>query len=388
MHQKKSDSSFSARLSQTLAKCDAGSGTGSEGGLFRVGLLAHARDLLIELGADPDKTAQDAGLDPLNLSNPDHTITFVALGNYLEKCVENTGCPNFGVLLGGRGSLEALGPMGWFMRQAPSLGDALEDLAVNQVRYARGATVFFHRYERQARLGYLVYQRGLPAREQICMAASLAGVRILQELAPACRYEVHLAKTPPPTAEEKRQYEQWFGAKVHFNAECYFLTIPVEELERPIAGADPAERERSLQLVREYWLTSPPDFCHLVFRTLLSEVLMGQTSLSQIASQLAMHPRTLERRLEDDGTSFLMLREAARFEIARQLLVGTRMKLSGISLALGYAEPAVFSRTFRKWSGVPPKKYRSDYCELPPLGGADGSSGKTGLAEDRLVENE
>ncbi len=377
MYQKKSDFSFSERLSHTLAQCDAQSGTGSEGGLFRVGLLTFARDLLVEHGADPDKTAEAAGLDPLYLTDPNHTITFVALGKYLEKCVECSECPNFGYLLGSKASLDALGLMGWFMKQAPTLGAALEDLAVNQVRYARGATVFFHRHESQARLGYFVYQQGMRAREQICTAAAAVGVRILKELAPDCRYEVHLAKTPPPTTAEKREYEQLFGARVHFNAECYLLTIPVEDLERPIAGAEPSERERLLPLIREYWLSSPPDFCHLVFRTLLSEVLIGKTSLPQIASQLSLHPRTLERRLEDDGTSFLMLREAARFEIARQLLVGTQMKLAGISLALGYAEPAVFSRAFRKWSGVTPKKYRAEHSDLASRGRAEAPSNET-----------
>ncbi|CAJ0890422.1 hypothetical protein AMST5_04049 [freshwater sediment metagenome] len=384
MYQNKSESPFSERLKDTLALCDARSGTGSEGGLFRVGPLVLAQEILLQHGADPAKTAEAAGLDPVILSDPDNTIPFIVLGRYLEQCVADSRCPNFGYLLGNRVSLETLGLMGWFMKQSPSLGEALEDIAVNQVRYARGATVFFHRYEREARWGYFVYQLGMRAREQICMAAAAVGVRLLKELAPACRYEVHLARAPPPTAEEKRQIEEWFDAKVHFDAECYLLTIPIEELDRPIAGADPAERERLLQLIRDYWLSAPPDFCHLVFRTLVSEVLTGRTSLSQIANQLGMHPRTLGRRLEDCRTSFLMLREAARFEIARQLLVGTRMKLAAISTALGYAEPAVFSRTFRKWSGIAPKKYRSDHSELPPPDGPSSLSCHRVPADDFL----
>jgi AraC-like DNA-binding protein len=363
MDQKTPAASFPDKLRHALALCDAQSGAGSEGGLFRIGVLSTAPEILTGLGADPVRVARDAGLDPGIFLDPDNTISFIELGRYLEKCVEHANCRHFGYLLGSKGSLEALGLMGRYMRQAPSLGAALEDISVHQVRYARGATVFFRKYEKEAHWGYFVYQQGMRAGDQLCTAATAAGIRILMELAPSCRYEVHLAQPPPPTIEEKARYEAGFGAKARFNAECHFLTIPVEELERPIAGAEPAERERLDQLIREYWLIAPPSFCHLVLRTLVSEVLIGQTSLPQIASQLAMHPRTLERRLEDEGTSFLILREAARYEIARQLLVGTRMKLAGISEAIGYAEPAVFSRTFRKWSGSAPKAFRVAHSE-------------------------
>jgi hypothetical protein len=65
MYQKKSESPFFERLKDTLAQCDVHSGTGSEGGMFRVGPLVLAQELLRQHGADPAKTAKAAGLDPV-----------------------------------------------------------------------------------------------------------------------------------------------------------------------------------------------------------------------------------------------------------------------------------------------------------------------------------
>ncbi|QGM44912.1 AraC family transcriptional regulator [Methylocystis heyeri] len=350
---------FLDKLNRTLALCDAHSGTGAEGGLHRVGVACFAPQVLTDLGVDPSRTAKAAGLDPDILSNPENLISFVELGRYMEKCVEHSNCSYFGLLVGERGSLAALGLMGQFMRHAPSLGDALQDLATHHMRYIRGATVFLYRTRSDARWGYAVYQRGAPGREQICAAAIAVATRIAKELNPSCEFEVLLSQAPPQTAMQRAQYECRFGARVHFNSECSALAISREELAWPIDGSDPSERERLSLLIEDYWLKTPPNLCHLVFRTLVSMVPNSDLSLSRVSRCLSMHPRTLERRLEEAGTSFLILREAARYEMARQLLIGTHLRLVDISAAIGYADPAVFSRSFRRWTGVSPKKFRS-----------------------------
>ena len=303
---------FLDKLNHALALCDAHSGTGAEGGLHRVGVAWFAPQVLVELGVDPNRTAKAAGLDPDILSNPENSISFIQLGRYMEACVEHSGCSYFGLLVGERGSLATLGLMGQFMRHAPSLGDALQDLATHQMRYIRGATVFLHRTGRDVRWGYAVHQRGALGRDQICAAAITVATRIVKELAASCEFEILLAQSPPQTAKERAQFERLYGAKVRFNAECSALAINGEELARPIDGSDPSERRRLSLLIEDYWLKSPPNLCHLVFRTLVSMVLSSDLSLSHVSQRLSMHPRTLERRLEEEGTSFLILRDAAR----------------------------------------------------------------------------
>ncbi|MBK7463418.1 MAG: helix-turn-helix domain-containing protein [Betaproteobacteria bacterium] len=62
-----------------------------------------------------------------------------------------------------------------------------------------------------------------------------------------------------------------------------------------------------------------------------------------------MHPRTLNRRLKDAGTSFRELHGVACHEMARQLLRDTRRNFSSIANLLGYSEESAFSRAFSKW---------------------------------------
>ncbi|PPE74608.1 AraC family transcriptional regulator [Solimonas fluminis] len=93
-------------------------------------------------------------------------------------------------------------------------------------------------------------------------------------------------------------------------------------------------------------------------RRLLLGPLGFVASLEDVAQQLAMAPRSLRRRLEEEGSSFRDLMEAERKQAAVQLLEGTEMKIDEMALQLGYGDTASFTRAFRRWFGKAPGEYR------------------------------
>ncbi|OKO78986.1 hypothetical protein AC628_12285 [Bradyrhizobium sp. NAS96.2] len=89
-----------------------------------------------------------------------------------------------------------------------------------------------------------------------------------------------------------------------------------------------------------------------------ARVVFPDISLEAVANEMSMQPRTLNRRLQAEGKSFRELVNEARFAVARQLLAGTRMDITDIALALGYADPSGFTHAFQRWSGVAPSEWR------------------------------
>lgn len=81
-------------------------------------------------------------------------------------------------------------------------------------------------------------------------------------------------------------------------------------------------------------------------------------SIEDVAQHIAMAPRSLRRKLEEEGSSFRDIVEAERRHLAVQLLQGTQMKLEEIALQLGYGDTASFTRAFRRWFGQAPGEYR------------------------------
>ena len=77
-----------------------------------------------------------------------------------------------------------------------------------------------------------------------------------------------------------------------------------------------------------------------------------------MARRLAMHPRTLNRCLQAEGTSFRKLLNEVRFEVAGQLLLGTRMGVTEIADSLGYADTSAFTHAFSRMAGAPPHTWR------------------------------
>ena len=81
--------------------------------------------------------------------------------------------------------------------------------------------------------------------------------------------------------------------------------------------------------------------------------------LRSVAKVMRMSPRSLQRLLMDQGTSFSQLLERARRQRAVQLLVREDLNMSEIARKLGYSDPSNFGRAVRKWTGHSPKQWRA-----------------------------
>ena len=81
-------------------------------------------------------------------------------------------------------------------------------------------------------------------------------------------------------------------------------------------------------------------------------------SLQSVAKAVSMSPRSIQRRLMEQGTSFSQVLERSRRQRAIQLLVKEDLNISEIARMLGYSDPSNFGRAVRKWTGQSPKQWR------------------------------
>jgi AraC-like DNA-binding protein len=162
---------------------------------------------------------------------------------------------------------------------------------------------------------------------------------------------------PPPL--HVADYELVFAPRYTFDAPRLEARFPVEWLALPVRRDEAAlqaflvgapasittlyRRDRALALrVREHLRAALPE--HL--------------ALPALAERLFLSPRTLHRRLEDEGTSFRAIKDGLRRELAIEWLTKTQRPLGRIGSELGFADAAAFYRAFAAWTGSGPREYR------------------------------
>ena len=79
---------------------------------------------------------------------------------------------------------------------------------------------------------------------------------------------------------------------------------------------------------------------------------------AQAAAALGLSERTLARRMQALGLSYTAVLDAARHQAALHALAQADRPLGEISQSLGFAEPSVFNRAFRRWTGCTPGQWR------------------------------
>jgi len=325
----------------------------------RVGALGVVPALLRQLQADPAPVLAAAGLDPAALEVADNTVPYAAFGRLLDEGARRSGCAYFGLLAGQAWHLSTLGLLGQLMRHSPTVGEALRTGMVHHHLNSQGGVVFLRERDDLAEYGYAIYHggaRSAGSASQIYDAVLATLVNYMRELcgtgwAPT---EVLLAHAP---AADASPYRRLFRCPVRFDCDLSALRFPAHWLSRPVEGADPAMLRR---LEREANTLARPDLIEKLRRSLRVLLLNGVSSSDAVAELLAMHRRTLNRRLKAVGTTFREVLEDVRFEAACQLLGATHLSLDDIALALGYAGVTPFARAFRRRSGVPPGQWRRE----------------------------
>jgi AraC-like DNA-binding protein len=320
----------------------------------RVGGLCVAPRLIRELGANPYQALAAAGLPASAFDLPENTIPYVAFGRFVHGAAQLTGLEHLGLLLGEAWDLQSLGLLGQLVRHAATVRDGLHVATVYHHLNSQGGVIFLREHGAVTELGYAIYHRGVVGARQIYDGVLATLVNFMRELCGSAWVpgEVLLAHSAPADASP---YRRLFRCPVRFNSELNALRFPSEWLARPVPGADPEERRRLEALANAQ---AQPELIEKLRRSLRVLLLSRVDSGDAVAERLAMHRRTLNRRLSALGTSFREVLEDVRFEAARQLLESTELPLDDIADALGYAGVSPFTRAFRRRAGTAPGQWR------------------------------
>ena len=337
----------------------------------RIGPMAALPAILRERGIDPAPIAAAGPISVDDLADPTARVSFHDLGRVIKAAVAATGCPHLGLLIGQRCNLSGLGLPGQLALSAPDVETGLRVFTRLQHMNSRGGICYISSRGGEAGLHYAYYAQGVDAADHIISLVMAVSFNSLSQLCgPEWRpTAVELTFRPPA---DPRPYVEFFRAPVRFNAPQSRIAFPALWLSRPPPSADP---ELFARLQGQAARTHHIDTAAQLRRTLRQLVEEGAATAQQAARALGLHPRTLDRRLDELGTSYRAILDEVRYEVACHLLRDSDIAIVEIGSLLGYSNPSALSRAFRRWSGYAPAQWRDMVRSGPRASGTSGEDG-------------
>ncbi|RZI85729.1 MAG: AraC family transcriptional regulator [Rubrivivax sp.] len=164
---------------------------------------------------------------------------------------------------------------------------------------------------------------------------------------------------PPPG--DMAPYRRIFGGSVRFDQDSNTLWGDTLYSALPIVSRDTASHSllqgQALKQLEHLSRGQDPliDQLQSLIRARLN---LGKVTLEDMAAELKMPTRTLQRRLEEAGLNFRLMADDVRQSQARYYLRDTTMALAEMASALGFADHASFNRAFKRWTGLSPGAFR------------------------------
>jgi AraC-like DNA-binding protein len=311
---------------------------------------------LVELGANPDDLLTELGLDP-GLSDGGNRVSYASLGRLITLGAERTNCPHLGLYVGERTTLSSLEQLGLLMRHSDTVGDALRALEAYVGMQNWGAVVALGIDSDVTVLSYAPYgteaeYAGIHAERALATLTNVLRTLCGHDWAPN---EVLIPRSKP---RDTSFYGRFFRAPVRFDQETAALVFEAQLLDEQIAGAKPAIRQKAQASIQRLKAAQPPSLTDELRHYLRAMVTRERCKAERTARLRFVTRRTLSRRLRAEGTTFRQLANEMQFRVAKQLLTDTDMRLTQISIALNFSEPAAFTHAFRRWSGTTPSAWR------------------------------
>ncbi len=330
-------------------------------GDLSVGFVHSLSSALLERQFDPHPLLQAYGLDLARLSEPHARLSIPRYMRLGHAAIQMTGEPSLGLEMGRLRKAGHMGLVGVTAAQAPTVREAARTLIRFEPLYAtnyRGASSFIEDcdgawlrfYSISPYNSYNRFVVDTVLASWITQLSAIAG----QPLLPAA---IQIEFDRPDYAP---CYEALFEKAPEFGAEHNQLRLNKATLALRNPEHCPGTWRQLLELC-EAELQQRTRTRRLSERVtqLLGPLLKGQEpDLSQIAAKLQLPPWTLRRKLAEEGTSYRLILNDTRRDLASAYIRDTELAFGEIAWLLGFSSAEAFQRAFKRWNHSTPGDYR------------------------------
>jgi AraC-like DNA-binding protein len=318
---------------------------------IRSGSLTGFAEVAREAGLDPSRLLREFRVQRNFLREPDLMMPIEPACRMLQAAAERSGVEAFGLLMAEARKVSSLGPLGMFVREQPTLREAVDAMA----RYARLLN---------ESLAISIEQSSEVAviREELLVGDAVS-VRQPTELAVGLLFKLMRGFLGPDwkprrvcfrheAPQDRTVHQRVFGREVHFGADFSGIVCSPRDLTVVNPQADPTIARYAKQLLDSHAPAGSEDFTSQVRQLVLMQLSSGNCSVDRVAQMLRLDRRTIHRRLLAEDRTFTDIVESVRVELVSRYLAERRTTLTQMASLLGFAAPSGFSRWYKQRFGT------------------------------------
>lgn len=335
---------------------------------IRSGSLEGFEALVLKHGGKPAHIFEAVGLNPAVTRQPDTTIPYASVADVLEIAAQVSKNELFGLELGSLQGLGTIGALGLVAAQQATLADAIELTSKHIHLHANGAQLSIQPYGNNTLIRFdldLPQAHRIEQLEQLSVALAL---KVTSALAgPNWHAQMMIFKQSPkqlPIEPKQQNLLNRFNCPIIFNQPYSGIIILNDDLKLPPFQDEKLLQQHFTQHLQKLESTYPNQLISQVKNGIANLLPTGECTIENIAATMGIQPRVLQKRLKNQASNFRLILEQTRQEIAQEHLKNATMSITDLALQLGYAEVAVFSRSFKKWTGQSPNAWRKDNVEV------------------------
>jgi AraC-like DNA-binding protein len=314
--------------------------------------------LLESYDIDPVPLFQQVHIDPAHFKDPTARITQSSSNELWERAAKAINDPNFALSLGELWHPSHMHALGYAWLASSSLRTALNRL----VRYIKvvSDTTVVRLVEKDNKLSVIVSNAtrkkapGWYSDGDLSIVLAMCRANYGDKLAPE---KVTFRHHKP---ESSAEYYECFRCPVEFDAQQNSIIFTDKVVDKRLSGSNPMLAQLNDQVMVKYLAKlDENDIVTRVKATIIELLADGRLSDGKAAETLYMSNRTLQRKLQEQGTSFKKILTDVRQELALKYIQNEQMTLTELSFQLGFSEMSAFSRAFKNWTGKSPREFRS-----------------------------
>ncbi len=294
----------------------------------------------------------------------DEYITVYEEMDLWEKACALTDNIHAGIDIGMMTTLEGLGVVGYLCLQRPTVKDALETYAqyhkilqegVRLDIVTGGVDAFYHSLE-------IPHFEPPQSINEMVVTATWAIIGSAAAVKPKL-LAVHFINARPDSTD-KLQSVFGDGVELKFNQKKNGLLYQGGSFSTALKNPNTSLAEVLQEHAQATLQTRSQDELSMIEkieRYIMTEIHRSDITINSVARSLGLGVRTLQRVLKEDGIVFKQIVENSRKSLAEGYLKKGTLSIAEVAFLLGFSEPSVFTRAFKRWFHCAPKEYRKEH---------------------------